>query len=322
MWSIRFKERSQSVLIAMMLSGIVTGPVVFAQNPSTDNESVIPINQITGRSEKPVVANLIRAGDSSRKARQEAADQLPIGSLTADGQREVQQVLKDLSLFRRLPTLQVEVDPRAYEFFTDHPDVAVSIWRALDISNVQMKERTPVNYVTDTSDGTIGTVDVLLRSPTNYLVLCQGQLQSPGMPKPITAKALMHLQPRFDNNGKVTHHLDLFVSFPSQTVETLAKLTSPVSFRIADRNFEEVSLFMGLMSRAMAQQPGWVEQTSKRLEGVDPQRPTQLLKVTASVYVDAERKRLTALGIPVTAETIRPVSAQQVATEPQSKPVR
>ncbi|WP_437229417.1 hypothetical protein SH661x_001429 [Planctomicrobium sp. SH661] len=308
--------------MAVILAGWNAPAAAVAQSEKVDHNSVIPIGQIAGgNGGQPISANLVKAGDSSRRTKQEAIEQLPTEHLTPAGKQHVQQVLKDLSLFRRLPTLEVEVDRRTYNYFTDHPDVAVSIWRALDISSVQMKEINSQHYQTDTSDGTVGTVDVLLRSPGSYLVLCQGQLQSPGMPKPIHAKALMHLQPRFDNTGKVVHHLDLFVCFPSAAVETIAKLISPVSFRIADRNFEEVTLFMALMSSAMSRQPGWVEQTASRLQGVAPERPQELLKVTAAVYVDAERRRLTALGEPVTPESIRP-PVTRTATAPQSGTAR
>lgn len=304
-----------SVLMAVVLASYTGGSRAFAEQ-----ESVIPVNQMTGASQ-PIVATLVRGGESGRRVRNEAIEQLPMGSLTPTDQEQVQQILKDLSLFRRLPTLQIDVDRRAYEYFTDHPDVAVSIWRALQISSVQMKEVNAMQYQTDTRDGTVGMVQVLLRSPQSYLVLCHGQLQSPGMPRPIQARALMHLQPRFDQQGKVVHHLDMFVCFPSQTIETIAKLTSPVSFRIADRNFEEVTLFVALMSSAMSRQPGWVEQTAGKLEGVAPQRPQELLQVTASVYVDAERKRLTALGQPVTIESILPaVGTQAAANSGQVQP--
>lgn len=316
------RGRGYSVLLFALLTSWGVPAVGNAQPASQERDSVIPINQLAGSGNQQITANLIKAGESSRRTRLEAVEQLPTEYLSAAGQQQVQQVLKDLSLFRRLPTLEIDVDRRAYEFFTDHPDVAVSIWRALQISSVQMKEINPEHFQTDTTDGTVGTVDVLLRSPGSYLVLCQGQLQSPGMPRPIHAKALMHLQPRFDNAGKVVHHLDLFVSFPSQTVETIAKLISPVSFRIADRNFEEVTLFMALMSNAMSRQPGWVEQTARRLEGVSPGRAQELLNVTASVYVDSERRRLTALGQPVTVESIRPPVVQQAAAAPDGEITR
>lgn len=302
------------LLTAVFVAGVNPSQPLHAQ-ADVDRGSVIPVTQLTAGGQ-PVVAGLVKAADSSRRCRNEAIEQLPMAYLTSDAQAKVQQVLKDLSLFRRLPTLEIEADRRAYEFFTAHPDVAVSVWRALQISNVQMKEVNPNFYRTDTNDGTVGTVEVLLRSPGSYLVLCQGLLQSPGMPRPIQAKALMHLQPKFDQRGRVTHHLDLFVSFPSQTIETIAKLTSPVSFRIADRNFEEVTLFVALMSSAMSRQPGWVEQTAQRMEGLAPGRTNDLLKVTAAVYVDAERRRLAAAGQPVTVESILPpVSAQAAGPE-------
>jgi hypothetical protein len=82
-------------------------------------------------------------------------------------------------------------------------------------------------------------------------------------------------------------------------------LISPVSYRIADRNFEEVSLFVEMMSSAMSRQPGWVEQISARLDGVLAGRSQELLNVTAAVYIDYERRRLAETGQPVTLEAIK-----------------
>ena len=101
----------------------------------------------------------------------------------------------------------------------------------------------------------------------------------------------MHLQPEFKENDLIVHRFDLFVSFPSQTVETIAKVISPISNRIADRNFEEVSLFVEMMNRGMALQPGWVEQVAQKLEGVSPNRPDELLELTAAIYVEANRRQ-------------------------------
>ena len=42
-----------------------------------------------------------------------------------------------------------------------------------------------------------------------------------------------------------------------------------------------------MMSTAMERQPGWVENVSSRLEGVGPERRTQLMEVTVDVFADA-----------------------------------
>ncbi|SFJ32210.1 hypothetical protein [Planctomicrobium piriforme] len=306
------RGQTWSVPVAAACAWLGISAIAAAQQPVTDKSSVIPIQEIAGGS-NAVAADVIQSGDSGRKQRLEAVQQLPVSRLTPESQKVVQDVLDHLSLYRRLPTVEVTSDRRTYEYFIQHPDVAVSIWRAMDISRVQLTQSGPTTYETDTKDGTVGKVEVLLRSADSCLILCHGHLQGPGMPKPIQARALMHLQPKFVSEGQITHHCDLFVCFPSQTIEAIAKLVSPVSFRIADKNFEEISLFVSLMSNAMARQPGWIEQISQKMDGVPAESPRELQAVTASVYVDAERRRLSALGQPVSIEAIMPPVQQTAA---------
>ena len=72
----------------------------------------------------------------------------------------------------------------------------------------------------------------------------------------------MHLQTQYVQGEalqpQVVHGLDLFVMFPSNTVDTVVRVIAPVSHMIADRNFRELSLFVRFMNVAMERQPGWV----------------------------------------------------------------
>ena len=56
----------------------------------------------------------------------------------------------------------------------------------------------------------------------------------------------------------------------------------------------EISLFLQMMSLAMVNQPGWVEQLAGRLQGVLPIRRGQLLKLSARVYLAARKQQLAA----------------------------
>ncbi len=308
----RFCLRGQTWSVPLVVACVWIGAQQRVQaQPQAVEKNVIPFTEVADRQHQ-ITADLVQAGDSSRRTRAEGIAQLPLAQLDPAHHRSVQVILDNLSLFRRLPTVSFAADRRTYDYFLQHPDVAVSIWRAMEISQVQLTQSGPVTYQTDTRDGTVGTVEVLLRTPESVLILCHGQLQGPGMPRPIQARALMHLQPKTVSATHIQHHCDLFVSFPSQTVEALAKVVSPMSFRIADKNFEEISLFVSLMSNAMRRQPGWMEQISVRLEGVPPERGHELRTVTANVYVDAERQRLKESGQPVTLEAMMP----PVATNP------
>ena len=57
---------------------------------------------------------------------------------------------------------------------------------------------------------------------------------------------------------------------------------------------------------AMARQPGWIERTASKLDGVIPGRDKELLDLAAKVYVDARRRELQQAGGPVSLESIRP----------------
>lgn len=276
-------------LSALCLLG--TASTSHGQATGIDASSVVSMGKAAPGNGRAMTVDVKSEGDSSRKAKQTAIEQMPMALLSRPGQQAVKNVLDDVSLFRRLPTIALNADRRVYEYFTAHPDAAVSLWRAMDISRVQMRQTGPNEYETDTRDGTWGQVEVLLRNADHYIIMCRGSFQSPALKKPIQASAVMHLQPKFGENGATLHTLDLFVTFPSQTIETMAKLISPVSNRIADRNFEEVSLFIVMMSAAMQSQPMWVQTVSQKMDGVLAERPQELMALTATMQAEAERVR-------------------------------
>lgn len=245
----------------------------------------------------PLKVEVLSRGVSSRSAERDAATRLPIKHLTPEQTARVHEVISKRSMFRRLPNIQIDADPAVYQWFTHNPEAAVSIWRRLGISKFVMKETQPNVWYADAGDGSIGTVEVLHRSNNEHLLLCKGSYKSPLLTKPIQATAVMHLRnvsvaDARDPDGatRIIHDLDLFVMFPSQTIDTVAKVISPVSHMIADRNFRELSLFVRFMNVAMEREPGWVEQLAGQLDGITPDQRTQMLKLCAQVYVASRRR--------------------------------
>ncbi|MGH7127928.1 MAG: hypothetical protein ACREIV_05130, partial [Planctomycetaceae bacterium] len=230
-----------------------------------------------------------------RAARQDAIERLPLEHLSPEHRRRADAVLADVHVFRELPTLLCEIEPDVYRYFIAHPDVAVSIWHAMNISKFQLRPIAPERYSAGDGDGTEGTVEVLYRGGEDTLVLCNGTYNSPLLVRPIETLALMHLQTGFartpDGRFFARHRMQLFVSFPtSQGAATAAKLVSPLSNLIIDRNFEEITLFLHMMSQVMARQPGWVERLTTRLENVPDTQKDLLLDVAARVYVAAQKR--------------------------------
>lgn len=302
-------SRRLSAVWAAIVSLGAFPTLALAQTTEFEKSSVIPFRRAAAENDdrRPTV-KVIADGDSTRPLRTVATEEIPWSQLNPAAKERAAKVVQNVGLFRRLPTVSLESDRRTYNYFVDHPDVAVSLWRAMGISKVQLSETGPLTFDTDTGDGTTGSIEVLHRTPNSCLFFCRGLFQNPALVKPIRVEALMHLQPEFRPANQVVHKLDMFVAFPSQTVENIAKIISPVSNRIADRNFEEISLFVEMMNRGMSRQPGWVEQIVMRLEGVDPHRPDELLQVTAAVYIDAQKVRHAQSGEPITIPVSLPMT--------------
>lgn len=246
---------------------------------------------------KPTIeVEVVTAGSSVAAARKKALGDLPLDKVAAEFRPKVEDITKNISLFRRMPTLRFVSEPEVYNFFLAHPDVAVSIWRVMEISTFEMWQIGPVNFEADSHDGSTGAIELLHSSPERQLVFCEGSFKSPLLPRPIKARALLHLQPTFqkaaDGQTTVTHSLDMFVSFPSQPVDITAKLISPVSHAMADRNFREVSLWVAMMNVAMVQQPGLIEQLAGKMQGVLEVRRGQLLKLALDANLAARRREL------------------------------
>jgi hypothetical protein len=239
----------------------------------------------------------VKSGSSTTAIRKQALAELPLDRLTDEARGKAESLVKNLGMFRRLPTLSFEVDPEVYGYFVRNPDVAVATWRAMEISKFKLKAAGPNRYTADAGDGSVGQIELLLQSPEDTLIHCDGAFKSPLLPKPIIARSLMRLQTSFakEPDGRIigTHSGDVFVEFPSQAVETVAKAISPVSHTIADRNFKQMTLFAHLMSQAMARHPGWIEVIGKKLDGIGAERKQEFLEVSARSHA-MSRKRLNA----------------------------
>jgi hypothetical protein len=266
-------------------------PPTDAAHPHPDEATKVA----RGRATLDQRVKTVQKATSSKASRKAAIEALPLNKMSDEHRRRVSQIVSGTSIYRELPTLQFDIDPRVYNFFMEHPEAAVSIWQVMKISDFKMRQTGEGTYETDDGEGTHGRLDVAFRAPNEAVVLCEGAYKSALLPTAINASGVLHVNVEFgqrsDGSAFVTHRARLFVYFPSQTVETVARIMSPVSNAIIDQNFREVSLFLYMMSTAMSRQPGWVEAVSKRMENVSEERRTEIMVVTVGVFADAKARR-------------------------------
>jgi hypothetical protein len=269
-------------------------PAIAPQTDATHRNADESTKLAHGRATLEQRVKTVQKPTSSKASRKAAIDALPLDKMTDEHRRRVTQIVNGTSIYRELPALQFDVDPRVYKFFMEHPEAAVSIWQVMKISDFHMRETAPDSFETDDGEGTRGLIDVAFRAPNEVVVLCDGAYKSALLPTAVKASGVLHVNVDFgqrpDGTTFVTHRARLFVYFPSQTMETVARLMSPVSNAIIDQNFREVSLFLYMMSTAMSRQPGWVEAVSKRMENVSEERKTEIMLVTVGVFADAKAR--------------------------------
>ena len=237
---------------------------------------------------------ILEAGSSSATARKAALAALPLNQLRPDQRAKANSILGSISFYRRLPKVSFPVEPEVYNYFVAHPDVTASLWRAMNISKLEMWQTARYEYEADLKDGTLGVVEALLQSPDRQLVFCDGSFKSPLLTKPIKARSLLLLETTLekhaDGRATATHRAELFVSFPSETVEAISKVLTPVTTTITDKTFSEVSLFLKLMSRAMASRPDWVEDLVQKMDGVTDIRKKQVRELSDHVHTTSRQR--------------------------------
>lgn len=259
----------------------------YAPDPQREKElrRLLPNYQVT------------KKGTSSREVRDRAIVRLRRTELTKSGRQTSNKVLEDLSLYRRLPEIRFEVNPETYEYFLGHPDVVVSLWQAMGISAMQLRQTGPFQYEMDNNDGTKSEMFYLRRSKTTNIIYCRGEFKSPLLKKPIAGSGVLCLHSKFEkqNDGTVfvRHSADVFITFPNAAIETAARMISPVSNYISDRNFQEISLFMHTISLTMARQPSWLQQMADRLKNVHPDRSQELRQVILNNYQENQKRLAT-----------------------------
>jgi hypothetical protein len=255
-----------------------------------------------------------QGGTSAPSARRAALQELSLTGLTADAQAKAKRLIDGLGLFRRMPTLSFAVEPAVYRHLLQNPDLAVATWRAMEISKFRLVSQQPGVYTADAGDGSTGTVELWRSTPEETLIYCDGAFKSPVLPRPIQARSLMRLKTQFRDTpegSRVEHSADVFVEFPSQSVETVAKVIAPVSYPIADRNFKQLSLYVHLMSQAMTQQPAWVVALSDRLDCSAEQR-LGLQELAISVH--AQRQKAVPMSEVSVPEALQPFRLPTAAT--------
>src|SRR5690606_29213756 len=92
---------------------------------------------------------------SSRAAREDAIKSIPMDRIDPKFRQKVSATIKGTSLYRRLPVQVTPCDPQMYLFLVKHPEVVVSIWEVMNISNVALERTGTDTFRANDNAGTL-----------------------------------------------------------------------------------------------------------------------------------------------------------------------
>jgi hypothetical protein len=251
------------------------------------------------------------APSSNRAARDEAMRAIPWRQLAPSDRQIAQAVVKNASIYRRLPTRVIDCDPDMFNFLLQHPEVVIDVWRVMGISQVALQRMPNGTYRGTDGAGTIGNVRYLSATwgeaaHNTAVILADGAYEGRPFVTPLKVKSIILLRSGAiqETNGRhyVTVRIDTFMKIDQMGIELVARTVQPWISKTADRNYIETLTFVSNFSRTAEKNPQGIERLAARLSGVDAPTRNELVAIsfrTAERY--ASRQPAANAGMPILA---------------------
>jgi hypothetical protein len=254
---------------------------------------------------------------STRAAREEAMRAVPWRQLSQMDRQLTQNVLKNASIYRRLPTRVIDCDPEMFTFLLQHPEVVIDVWRVMGISQVSLQKLPNGSYRGTDGAGTVGNVRYLYakwgdNAQNTAVIYADGGYEGKPFVTPLKANSVILLRSGAvqETNGRsyITVRIDSFMKIEQMGIELVAKTVQPWITKTADRNYIETLSFVSNFSRTAEKNPQGIERLAARLSSVDYPTREQLVAVS---FRTAERYANHNQGANASLLAQRPITAAQ-----------
>jgi hypothetical protein len=225
---------------------------------------------------------------TSAEARAEAIQAISLKRIDPQYRGQVERVLQDTCLFRRLPTQVVDCQPAMFTFMAKNPEVLVQVWRELGITKVELDRIDDKSFRMADAAGTTGTLTIVEQAcepnaQNRFVMFAEGGYDGKPFSKPVKAQCVLLLRSgsvvEHDGRTYVAARLDSFIHIDRASLEVFAKVVQPLVGRIADRNFADTISFVGGFSQAAEVQPARIKHLAESLKNVSVGRQRELAKI-------------------------------------------
>lgn len=233
-------------------------------------------------------SNASSKASTSDAARNEAIQAIPLENISRQYRGSVQKVLKDPSLYRRMPTQMVDCDPELFTFLMKNPEMLVEIWREMGISQVMLKRTGGETFKLSDGAGTTGDLVIVEhqcdgKAQNRIVMFSEGAYEGKPFKRPVRAQCVLLLRSgslkKKDGRDYVACRLDTFVRIERTSIKFFAKALHPWVGKTADANFADTIQFISSFSQASEQRPMTIERLVNSLEHVTSQRKRELVNL-------------------------------------------
>jgi hypothetical protein len=225
---------------------------------------------------------------SHHAARDEALRAIPWKSLEPAQRQRVEFVVRNASIYRRLPTRVIDCDPDLFSFLLRHPDIVVNVWQLMGISKASLERMADESYRGSDGNGTTGRVEYLHAdwgqdAQNLAVVYAEGAYDGKPFIAPLQAETVLVLRSAAfqETNGRhyITVRVDSFVHIDQMGLELVARTVQPWLNRMADQNFVETLGFVSTFSRTAEKNPQGMQRLAARLREVDEPTRNELVQL-------------------------------------------
>ncbi len=242
-------------------------------------------------SARPMAAEDMNKGSSTKASKKAATKAIPYDKLNQKTSQKISNIVKNASIYRRLPVATIQADPDLFVYLVRYPEVIVNIWQIMGATKMNATRTAP--YVLSTNDGvgTTGTVDLVYGSTKKHLFYCEGQYQGPLLLRPVKARCVILMQTEFfvgrDGKSRAQNRLDIFLKIDNMAANAVAKTVHPLIGSTADHNFLETLKFVENLNATTVENGPGVQRLAQRLTKISPAVQQQFQQVAGLVYVKA-----------------------------------
>lgn len=235
-------------------------------------------------------ADPIPEGVSSREARNAAKGVIPFNRLSPQARELVEAVVENPSYFRRMPSQQIACNPEMFTFLVRRPEVMVSIWELMGITQVSTRRTSPNTFLASDGVGTTAKCDLIYGDERIHIYYGTGNYDGSMSPRKMTGRCVCILQSQAGKNDQgdsvVAGTMDVFLKLDNFGADLLTRTLGPLVSKTADYNFVETANFMSQISQVCMYNPAAAQGLAAQLNNIEGPVRQEFAAIAAKIAAE------------------------------------